>query len=65
VHVHINGTSIHFSDTGVPDAQPVLFVHGFPFSSAMWDAQVEAVNPRHRAICYDIRGLGQSHLVYA
>jgi len=37
-----------------------LFVHGFPFNHAMWDAQVEALADRHRLIAPDLRGFGAS-----
>ncbi len=62
MHAKINGGSIHFSEAGEPKGAPVLFVHGFPFSSAMWDAQMEAVAPRRQAVAYDIRGLGHSEV---
>jgi len=56
----INSAAIHFEESGEPGRMPVLFVHGFPFSSATWSLQIEAVGRRHRVIAYDIRGLGQS-----
>lgn len=56
----IKGVTIHFEERGAPGGVPVLFVHGFPFRSAMWDLQVEAVSRRYRVVTYDIRGLGKS-----
>ncbi|MEK6813178.1 MAG: alpha/beta fold hydrolase [Nitrospirota bacterium] len=58
----INGGIIYFVETGERGRLPVLFVHGFPFSSAMWDSQMEAVGRRCRAIACDIRGLGRSEV---
>jgi len=58
----INGAKIHFTEAGEPGALPVLFVHGFPFSGAMWDVQLRAVGCPYRAIAYDIRGLGRSEV---
>lgn len=56
----INGAAIWFTNAGAPEGMPVLFVHGFPFSSAMWDPQTAAAGGRYRTITYDIRGLGRS-----
>jgi 3-oxoadipate enol-lactonase len=60
MQVTINGATIHYLETGGPGRLPVLFVHGFPFSSAMWDVQMQVVGRDYRAIAYDIRGLGRS-----
>ncbi len=39
---------------------PVLFVHGFPFHSAMWGPQLSAMPPGWRGIAPDLRGFGAS-----
>lgn len=62
MRVQINGAALHITDSGNPTGVPVLFVHGFPFSSAMWDAQLEAASRRYRTIAYDIRGMGNSEV---
>ena len=57
----INGANIFYTETGESTGLPVLFLHGFPFSHAMWDGQCKAVAAaKHRAIAYDIRGHGSS-----
>src|SRR5258708_7647613 len=38
---------------------PIVFLHGFPFSQAMWEPQV-AVLSKGQAVTYDIRGHGQA-----
>ncbi len=58
--ISLNGTSLHVEDAGDPRGSPVVFVHGFPFSGAMWQPQVAAVSPRYRAVTYDLRGMGRS-----
>ncbi|MFH2053047.1 MAG: alpha/beta fold hydrolase [bacterium] len=58
--ISLNGTSLHVEDAGDPRGSPVVFVHGFPFSGAMWQPQVAAVNHRHRVVTYDLRGMGRS-----
>ena len=52
--------NLYFVDEGDPNGLPVVFVHGFPFSHAMWTPQLEAVAQKHRAIAYDLRGHGAS-----
>jgi 3-oxoadipate enol-lactonase len=56
----INGAWINVLENGNPLALPVVFVHGFPFSQAMWHRQLPAVASEFRAIAYDVRGLGES-----
>ena len=54
----VNG--IHYVDMGDRNALTVTFLHGFPFSHAMWSSQLEAVGRMYRAVTYDIRGHGES-----
>lgn len=61
----INGAMIHVTDSGYPSGRadktpPVLFIHGFPFSMAMWHHQLGALANHCRTIAYDVRGLGTS-----
>jgi len=56
----INGAMINVAEAGDSSARPVIFVHGFPFSQAMWHHQVSAVVGQFRVITYDVRGLGDS-----
>jgi len=56
----INGSNIHYVESGDRAAMPVLFLHGFPFSHEMWKTQLEAVSQKYRAIAYDIKGHGLS-----
>ena len=39
---------------------PLIFIHGFPLTSRMWDGQVSFFKDRLRVITYDVRGLGGS-----
>lgn len=54
--------SLVVNDEGKENAQPVIFIHGFPFGSWMWDKQVKALQKKYRCITYDIRGLGESYI---
>jgi len=58
--VQVNGITLKYIDQGPRSGLPVVFIHGFPFSHAMWAGQVAAFSKDHRCIAYDIRGLGQS-----
>src|SRR5688572_14917782 len=53
---------MNFSDNQHPDAVPVIFIHGFPFSSDMWSQQAQGLNNNFRVITYDIRGHGKSDI---
>jgi pimeloyl-ACP methyl ester carboxylesterase len=37
---------------------PLVFLHAFPLSSAMWKAQMEEFSSIYRVLCPDFRGLG-------
>jgi 3-oxoadipate enol-lactonase len=60
MHATLNGIRIYYEETGPPVALPVVFVHAFPLSHEMWRAQLQALQPRYRAIACDLRGFGQS-----
>jgi 3-oxoadipate enol-lactonase len=58
VKVRINGILIAYTDQG--KGTPILFVHGFPMSMAVWEPQVKALSSSFRVICLDLRGHGES-----
>jgi 3-oxoadipate enol-lactonase len=62
MHIQVHTALLHAVEQGDPAALPVIFIHGFPFSHRMWDAQVAALSSRYRTIAYDLRGLGDSSL---
>lgn len=51
---------IEIAYRGEGDGLPVVLLHGFPFSSRMWNRQVAALAPSHRVITPDFRGFGDS-----
>ncbi len=61
---HVNGATVHYTDTGAPaerpDAPVVVFGHGLLFSGWMFTAQVEALQEEYRCITIDWRSQGQS-----
>jgi 3-oxoadipate enol-lactonase len=62
MHIQVHTALINAMEHGDPTSLPVMFIHGFPFSHRMWDAQVAALSTRYRTIAYDVRGLGDSSL---
>ncbi|HWQ13265.1 MAG TPA: alpha/beta fold hydrolase [Roseiflexaceae bacterium] len=57
---YINGTTLAYRDEGA--GAPVVLLHAFPLSSAMWEHQIAALAGRFRVIAPDTRGLGASAL---
>ena len=53
--MNIGGIDLRYDDRGQGSA--VLFLHAFPLSLAMWDAQV-SLAPRYRVVRFDARGFG-------
>src|SRR5688500_8605867 len=56
----INGLQLYYEDTGPAERLPLVFLHGFPFSSAMWDSQWNALKSSYRLVRYDQRGHGHT-----
>jgi pimeloyl-ACP methyl ester carboxylesterase len=57
--LEVNGVRLHVVDEGV--GPPVVLLHGFPDSSALWRHQVKALTAAGwRCIVPDLRGFGQS-----
>jgi len=46
--------------SGPRDAPPVVFVHGYPDSAAVWEPIRALLDARYRVIAYDVRGAGAS-----
>lgn len=56
-----DGTQLHFTDWGEPGARPVLLVHGFGASQAMWNSQIPGLTDAGlRCVTFDRRGHGRS-----
>jgi non-heme chloroperoxidase len=56
-----DGAEIYCKDWGDPDAQPIVFHHGWPLSSDDWDAQMlYFLAEGYRVVATDRRGHGRS-----
>ncbi len=54
-----DGTQLFYEDTGT--GKPLVLIHGWPLSSAMWEYQLNELPDRGiRCIAYDRRGFGRS-----
>lgn len=54
-----DGTTLFYEDTGT--GRPLVLIHGWPLSSAMWEYQLNELPQRGiRCIAYDRRGFGRS-----
>ena len=49
---------LHYETAG--DGPPVLFMHGYTSTIALWQDQVRVLSPHYRLICMDLRGHGES-----
>ena len=58
MNVTVEGVELHYEVHGEGD--PILLVHGFPLSGALWDGVVERLADRWRLIVPDLRGHGRS-----
>lgn len=54
-----DGTNLYYEDLG--QGAPIVFIHGWPLSGAMWEYQIEPLTRAgFRCISYDRRGFGRS-----
>ena len=58
--LNIDGVKLNYEVAGPREASPVLLIHGFPFSSAMWAPLIDLLKSHCRLIAPDLRGLGRS-----
>lgn len=56
----VNGISLEVQTCGSKNHPPVVFIHGFPFNSHMWDAQTALLEKNFFVVTYDQRGHGKS-----
>lgn len=61
LNITIDNRRVSYNDLGSVNHQTIIFIHGFPFSKAMWNNQLEYFKDKYRVISYDIRGFGNSH----
>ncbi|KAH8695417.1 putative hydrolases or acyltransferase [Talaromyces proteolyticus] len=52
--------SIRWTSIGSDNSPPLIFVHGTPWSSYVWQRYVEALSLRHKIYIFDNPGFGES-----
>src|SRR5262245_60730942 len=52
----VGSVELAYRDEG--QGRPILLIHAFPMSSAMWEDQIDALPARFRLIAPDLRGFG-------
>jgi pimeloyl-ACP methyl ester carboxylesterase len=55
---NVNGVQLAYRDEG--HGRPLLLIHAFPLSGAMWGRQIAALSGSYRLIVPDLRGFGAS-----
>ncbi|WP_156522625.1 alpha/beta fold hydrolase [Arachidicoccus ginsenosidimutans] len=58
--VRINGQNIFYREAGQADKPVILFLHGFPSSSRMWQPLLENLSDNYHVIAPDYIGFGHS-----
>jgi haloacetate dehalogenase len=56
----LRGARIHARVGGTPGAPPLLLVHGFPQTGALWQRVAQRLAPHFRLVLPDLRGYGGS-----
>ena len=54
----INDIAVNYTEHGMPQGLPVVFIHGFPFSHEMWEPQMNVLPSNIHSLAYDVRGHG-------
>ena len=57
----IDGMTVGYTDDG--SGTPLVFIHAFPLSKAMWQPQVDALKDTYRVVTSDLGGHGESDIV--
>ncbi len=60
--INTGDINVSYVDEGQHKGIPLIFIHGFPFTKAMWENQIDECKEHYRVIAYDIRGYGNSDL---
>jgi len=60
MQIKANGIKVNFELSGKKDGPVVVLSHSLACSIAMWDSQMEALEPHYRVLRYDTRGHGKT-----
>lgn len=54
----LGDVALHYEEAG--SGQPLVLIHGFPLSGAIWKFQLQGLSSDYRVITPDLRGFGKS-----
>ena len=52
--------TMHYEEHGQPDGPPLVLLHAFTQTGAMWQPQLDAFGARYRLLAPDLRGHGRT-----
>jgi pimeloyl-ACP methyl ester carboxylesterase len=55
-----DGVTLAVASAGDPSAPPVVLIHGYPDTKAVWEPVMEALADEFHVVAYDVRGAGAS-----
>jgi 3-oxoadipate enol-lactonase len=55
-------SDLFFREWNSEAGTPVVLIHAFPLTHAMWEKQIAALQEKFHVLAYDVRGLGRSLL---
>jgi pimeloyl-ACP methyl ester carboxylesterase len=56
----VDGARLAYRETGSPDGEPVVLVHGYPANHRSWRYQIPVLGQTHRVLAIDLIGWGDS-----
>ncbi len=58
--VNIDGKRVHFVEKGKNNKDTIIMIHGFLYSTVMWEKNIDALALKYRVIAVDLWGWGYS-----
>jgi pimeloyl-ACP methyl ester carboxylesterase len=59
-HAAVADLTMHYAEHGRPDGPPLVLLHNFTGTGALWQPQLAALGARHRLLVPDLRGHGRT-----
>ena len=59
-YIEGDGINLFVRHSGPKNAEPIVLLHGYPQTSAMWHAVAPILSRSYQVICPDLRGYGAS-----
>ncbi|MDG1498034.1 MAG: alpha/beta fold hydrolase, partial [Amylibacter sp.] len=59
-YIEGDGANLFVRRSGPKNAKPIVLLHGYPQTSAMWHAVAPILSGSYQVICPDLRGYGAS-----